>query len=113
MKRYVHSLIGCLGIALPSAAIAACGAGSCENVIVKTIYVQSNGNVLVEVDADSSSLNCTRVSDVFMTLQTSDANADMIYSMLLSTQAAGRPIARLRIVEQSADCRISYAVQSS
>ena len=113
MKRIIHKLLGLSGILLPSSAIAACGTYACDNVNLKTIHVEASGNIYVEIHEDTTSLNCTRVSGRYMTLRASDANADKIYAMLLSAQAAGKPIGRVRISEQTTDCRIAYVWQSS
>lgn len=88
---------------------AGCGTYACDNVTLKTIHVQAGDNIYIEIHQDTASLNCTRVDGRYLTLQASDTNADKIYAMLLSAQAAGKAVGRLRIVEGSGNCALAYA----
>ena len=88
-----------------------CSSGSCISKIEK-IYTQINGNVLVSTNQDEKLTNCTPVSGVYFTLNTSLKNADMVYSTLLSASMLNKTV-NIRIVENTANCLISYVILDS
>ena len=90
-----------------------CNAKSCSDSNVELLYFQSNGDILIELSGDTSPLNCARVSDVFVTLKSTHGNKQEIVATLLSAQNAEKPVTRVRIVENSAGCDISYVSQAA
>ncbi|MEO1189506.1 MAG: hypothetical protein AAFW60_10575 [Pseudomonadota bacterium] len=111
--KFRLGLIACVGIwGLGSVAASQCSAKLCANANVKLLYFKSNGDILIELDADTSPLNCTRVSDIYVTLTYENGNKEEIFATLLAAQSASKPIARVRIIENSSECEISYVYQT-
>ena len=67
---------------------------------------------MIELNGDTSPLNCTRVADVYVTLTYQHGNKEEIFATLLAAQSASKPIARVRIIENSPECEISYVYQT-
>lgn len=85
----------------------ACTGRSCASEYVDRLYVTANGNIYVGSSGDEKLLNCTAVSNVYMTLNPNAGNAEEIYSALLAAQSANKRVT-IRISEGSSDCSISY-----
>ena len=92
---------------------AACNAIGCDNEKIKLLYPNTNGKIYIQSHGDMSQLNCTLDNGIYMVLDSKDPNAEAIYSMLLTLQTAGKPISRIRIVEGSPNCKISYVFQET
>ena len=86
-------------------AFAACSSGACIGKIDQ-LYVNASG-VLIQTDGNELSLNCTAVSNVFITLRLDHPNYNAIYSGLLAAQYGAKDV-RIRITEGSNDCRVAY-----
>ena len=88
-------------------AMAECTTKWCDNVYVERIYVRANGTISIATTGTESLLNCTPYQGVYVTLDQTAENAAEIYSLLLAAQLADKQF-KVRIVESSSDCRISY-----
>ena len=88
--------------------------GSCDSISctakITNLYPHGgNGKIYIEVDADKSSLNCSLDQGRFITLKETSKRHSEIYSMLLAATIAEKEI-RLRIVDGSSDCELSYTM---
>ena len=88
---------------------AACGATGCIDVLIDELYVNSNYLVYVATNGTETAANCTPLAGVYLTLDPSDSNYNAVYSLLLAAQLADR-LVTIRIVDGSANCKISYVV---
>jgi len=86
---------------------AACSGLVCSDVLVERLYVNANGVVYVATDGVETTLNCSPVSNIYLTLYHTDANFNAIYSTLLAAQLAGEKVG-IRIIDGSSNCRVSY-----
>lgn len=111
MKRILSCMLLIIGWFSGSIADAACTSKSCADERVERIYLSGTGEVFVDLSGDTSNLNCSLVSGVYLTLKPNHANKQEIYSLLLATQSASKPLANVRIIENSSDCEISYVYQ--
>lgn len=105
--------IACAFLAgLSSPAWAACGTNACGNVTITRLWAGTEGKVYVQISDSLAPLDCTPLNSEYMTLLRSDTNSDWIYATLLTslTAAAGK-LERIRIVEGSSGCTISYVWQ--
>lgn len=96
--------------ALPAGA--SCNASRCTDEIVKRIYLPANGKIYIDLGENSSALNCTRVSNVYVTVLPTHGNKEEIYAMLLAAQNVSKPISYVRIIENSNECEVSYVYQN-
>jgi len=101
------TLIALLGLTFGGAAYAHCAGVACTNVYIERLLLNASGPLHVAVDGDETALDCTAVSDFYVTLNTSDPNAEAIYSTLLAAHVAGKRVS-IRIEQFSADCEIRY-----
>lgn len=104
-------VLGALLLIASPPAMAGCSANNCSGIgdqVLKSFYPAS-GLVYLEPPsaADKAALNCTLVSGHYMTLKQSHNNYDVILSTVLTAIAAGHHLT-VRIVEGSADCKVSY-----
>ncbi|MFN4290105.1 MAG: hypothetical protein ACK4E7_04410 [Permianibacter sp.] len=87
---------------------AACGGHSCVAEYVDRLYVNSDsGLVYVATSGDEAQLDCSAVSDVYVTLDLAEPGASAIYSSLLSAQVSNKKV-QVRIVNGSAGCKVKY-----
>lgn len=87
---------------------AACVTNSCVDVYVTMLYTHSDaGWVYIGTDGDEPLLDCTPVSNKFLTLLTTDANFDAVYSTLLAAQLADKKVG-IRILNGSNGCTVTY-----
>ena len=88
---------------------ASCTKTGCTDKI-NTIYVTSTGKILVGTDGNEKALNCAGggVSGVYVSVNQNAKGANQIYSLLLTAKSMGKKV-KLRIVEGSKYCDISYA----
>lgn len=106
------SRIACAFLAaFSSPAWATCGTNACSNNTIVRLYVSTDNNIYVKISDNLTPLNCAPLQDEYLTLRRSDPNSDSIYSMLLTSQAMNRILTRIRIVEGSSGCTISYVWQ--
>ena len=94
-------------MAFGGTAYAHCAAFACTNVKIERVYLNASGPIHIATDGDETALNCTAVSDVYVTLNPSAPNADAIYSTLLAAHIAGKRVT-IRIEGSSPDCEIRY-----
>lgn len=96
-----------MALTLGGTVYANCANVTCQSIHIDRLYLNAAGPVYVATDDDESALNCTPVSNVYLTLNTSDPNADYIYSTLLAAYVAGNPVS-IRIDDLSPVCEIRY-----
>ena len=113
MKRLLTTVFVFLVSFLGASAQAACSAIGCDDEKIKLLFPNINGKIYVQSHGDMSQLNCTLDNGIYMVLDSTDANAEAIYSMLLTLQTAGKPISRIRIIEGSSNCKIGYVYQET
>ena len=70
-----------------TAASATCGTTACAGKI-DTVYYTSNGTIYIGTNGDETSLNCTAVADVYVTLPSTNANQKAIYATVLTAKAS-------------------------
>ena len=101
-------LILILGIFATTHVLAAdqCQSWGCITTISK-LYTTANGPIYVSTPLDEKLANCTPVSDVYFTLDTSSKNVKEVYATLLAAYMAQKEV-RLRIIEGSANCELKY-----
>ncbi len=107
-------LMGALTVAalITTPALAdACTANSCNDVKITRLYVTTS-LVYVEIDGDTSELNCT-YADGGLVLRNTHGNFDAVYALLLTVFQSGDNIARIRLVDQSSPCEIQYVWQTN
>ena len=92
-----------------SGVIAACSGSACVNVFVNRLYLQDQDFLYVGTSGDETGLNCTPVSDIYLTLPDSHMKSREIYATLLAAAATDQTV-RIRIVDGSVDCEIRYIV---
>ena len=104
MKKF----IAILGLFISVSVIAAeqCTSWGCVSTISK-LYTTTDGPVYIGTPLNEKLANCTPVSGVYFTLNTSSKNAKEIYSSLLAAFMSGKRIA-LRIKEGSSNCELAY-----
>lgn len=103
--RLITSL---LGATIPTATVAAsCNTYYCDKIVLKTLYVDSNGNAFVATDTPISSLNCTPNGSYLMLPHAT--GSEEIYSLLLMAHQQLTPIS-IRINIGSNGCTINYVV---
>ena len=90
---------------------AACTPIGCDNEKITRLWVNASGSYYVETTGDVSQLNCTPHSGDRMYLDGAKAGAESIYSLLLTAQSMDKPVARIRIIEGSSNCEITYVFQ--
>ena len=100
-------LIALVLLAVSSLARAGCSPAVCTDVYVEQLYVNFVSVVYVRTDGDETALNCTLVSNSYLTLDMNDSNSDALYSTLLAAQLADRKV-DIRVVENSSNCKIAY-----
>ena len=105
-----HSACSLLA-AISSPVWANCGSNACQNMTITRLFISTNNKIYVKISDNITSLNCTPVEGQYLTLLRSSPNSDAIYSMLMTTQAMGRVLTRIRIVEGTAGCTIQYVWQ--
>ncbi|WP_158246614.1 hypothetical protein [Erythrobacter sp. SAORIC-644] len=112
MRLIYHFMVAfaCL-VSFESSASAACNPIACDEVYISHLRVSLSGDILIDTTGDESLLNCTLLSGGYITLSASHPGADKIYAMLLSAQAQGKPIGRIRIQDGSSPCHIAYVWQ--
>ncbi|MFT6045955.1 MAG: hypothetical protein ACI9WC_001658 [Arenicella sp.] len=103
---FLSLLVSAAALVSPLTASAACGATACEGVI-ETIYYTQNGTIYLGTDGDETSLNCTSVANVYVTVPASNPNQNAIYATALSAKIAGEKTV-IRIVEGSSNCELQW-----
>jgi hypothetical protein len=96
-----------------TAAANPCSGVACPNTTVQRLYPASDVNnprVYVRpTDGGQSSLTCTAVSDVYLTLKTTHPLFGEIFASLLEATIHDKKVT-LRIKDGSPDCEILYIV---
>ncbi len=91
-------------------------ANTCNNTgcisTISLLYTTANGPVYIGTPQDEKLANCTPVKNVYFTLNTNSKNAQEIYSTLLAAYMAGKKV-KLRIIEGSSNCELSYVTLDS
>ena len=105
VKLAVLVAVALLGGAAP--AMSSCANNHCNGVLVTALEVNASGVTYVGTDGDETALNCTAVSGVYLSLHYTDAQADQVYALLLSSRVQRAPVI-IRIVTSSSDCQIHY-----
>jgi len=85
---------------------AACTTTKCTGQIDR-LYI-TGGKLYISTDGDERNLNCNAVSDVYLTLSTSNPDFKNYYAMMLTTMSMGNQIG-LRIETGSEGCELLYA----
>lgn len=95
---------------LSGTAHAACSsAGSCTNVTIDRIYVQSNGAISVDTSGDETQLPCTPNSGKYITLAKTHPGYEALSAVILTLYANGGNY-NVRIDGSvTASCIVSYA----
>lgn len=106
MNRVAVFFMSIVVILISNTSWAACAGIACSDVYIEQLYIRSSGPNLVQTSGDETALNCTPDSDVFLEIQES-ANEKEILSVLLSAQMADKK-ATLRIIDNSPRCEIMY-----
>jgi len=90
-----------------SAAFADCSSknNTCYGKVTR-VYV-SGGTLYIGTDGDEAQLNCTSPAGVYVTIPTSDSMFDAKYATLLTAMSLGKKVG-LRIVDNDANCKVSY-----
>lgn len=106
IKRILFFLV----LLIPGIAVA----GTCTSIYcdgkITTLYPNgSNGIVYIIMDGNMSTLDCTLSQGSYIVLKKTNQLHSEIYSMLLSSVMAQRDI-RVRILQGSADCELSYTM---
>lgn len=110
MKKVSAHLFAFLFLSLiPLISYAGCSGNSCSSVYVDKLYVNatSSAKIYIGTSGDESLLDCEAHANVYVTLDSSQANADKIYSTLLAAQLANKTV-RIRVDTSTAGCKVSY-----
>ncbi|EGU57979.1 hypothetical protein VINI7043_12466 [Vibrio nigripulchritudo ATCC 27043] len=83
-----------------------CTTWGCTSVI-SDLYTNADGAIYVGTYGDEKKANCTAVSGVYFTLDSSSSNAKEVYSSMLAAFMSGKKI-QLRIKEGHAKCELAY-----
>lgn len=107
-----------LSFQLASSAAAQCSAVSCDNYYITRIMVTNDGNVNLKIGATPNSgfetpTNCTHYNGGFMRLDKNEPGFHAILSVLLSVQARGVPLTRVRMKNLPTMCDILYVWQDN
>lgn len=78
---------------------------------ITMLFVKSNKDVLIKVDATNSPTNCTLISGNYIELDAANANRDDIYKTLLAAELAGRTI--FIRTNDSGNCVVNYIKMGS
>jgi len=87
-------------------ALDVCTSWGCAGLI-KDIYSNATGKVLVASVHDEKLANCSPVAGVYFTLDMSKSNAKELYATILSAYMTNKPI-QLRVHEGTTGCQIAY-----
>ena len=96
---------------------AACGINFCDNERILHLRTNFDGTAFIEVSGDKAPLNCTLREGRYMTLDPRGGTeeereaANRIYAMLLSVQASGKPLGRIRLFDNDPNCKVLYTWQ--
>jgi hypothetical protein len=85
---------------------AVCTTTKCTGKIDR-LYI-TGGKLYISTDGDERNLDCNAVSDVYLTLSTSNPDFKNYYAMMLTTMSMGNQIG-LRIENGSQGCELLYA----
>lgn len=109
-RPVIRLLVGLIMTFSSFNSFAGCASHRCNSTI-KTLYASSrdSGVVFVSLTSPTAALNCQLVENTYLSLKKDHPLFREIYSMLLTAKATEAEVG-LRIVENSADCKISYAV---
>ncbi|SDK25324.1 hypothetical protein SAMN05216212_1960 [Microbulbifer yueqingensis] len=88
-------------------ALATCTSNICTDVYVDRMYTNTTGLVYVATSGDETKLDCSPISDVYLSFTLDEPAGDAIYSTLLAAQMADRRV-RIRIFDGSSKCGIQY-----
>jgi len=76
---------------------------------VTSIYINNSDRVLIETDQQETNLDCSAVSDKYVSLSRTHKGFHEIYSAMLSAQSNDK-LVKIRISPGSEGCTISYVV---
>ncbi|MGP0171774.1 hypothetical protein ACSVIJ_07810 [Pseudomonas sp. NCHU5208] len=100
-------VLGVSVLAFAEMAYSACSSVMCQNVYVERLNPNANGKVYVATSGDETQLNCSAVSQVYLTFDLSEPAGNVFYSTLLAAQISDRKVS-LRIVDGSQGCTVTY-----
>lgn len=83
-----------------------CNAHGCVSTI-ENLYTTADGLIYIGTPADEKLVNCTAVSNVYLTLNPDSKNAKEVYSSLLAAYISKKKI-QLRVKEGSTKCELAY-----
>ena len=109
MNKYIASILFVISILYASASYADCAGNSCTDVYVDKLYVTANSSELIYIgtSGNESQLDCEAHAGVYAILDSSQGNAEKIYSTLLAAQLANKKV-RIRITTNTVGCKVSY-----
>ena len=105
---FIKVILLILSAFLTASIFAACTSKSCTTTIDR-LYASQSGVVYIDIKDSMNSLNCRPKNDVFISLKKDHPLFEQIYAMLLTVIATESEV-QLRIVENSSDCTLAYAV---
>lgn len=96
-----------------SAALANCSNVLCDSVYIESLIVESAAeagidDVWVRTTGTEASLSCIANSGAYLKLSKELETRKEVYALLLMAFAMDKPVS-IRVVQNSADCVISYA----
>ena len=78
----------------------ACSSNWCEKIDIERLYPSAGSNLIyIATSGDEKNLACAAESDVYVTLDTSKTNGDIVYSTLLTAFASGKKVKILHFQE--------------
>jgi len=110
MRRSVYRAFALLGVGLVwGTASADCSVGSCVDVYVDQLYVNSGSqDAWLQTSGTESLLNCTVNAGTYLMIP---AGSKDLYALLLAAQLADRKV-NVRINEGSSPCSVAYVTMS-
>lgn len=97
-----------IGLVLNAAnAAASCTQKSCAGAVTRLIVVEHELRISLDDGADFGSLDCTPRTDGYLVLPLEHATFAESYSLLMAGLLSGN-VTRVRIVEGTSPCEVSY-----
>ena len=99
------------GLAVPAVAQAECNAGSCSDVTVDRLYIQSDGDVSIRTSGTEANLSCDAGTNNYITLKRSNtAIYEPVFAFLLTAHETRSPIFVRTNDDPNEACVMSYVV---
>ncbi len=110
MRTKIQIILALITFSFSASASAACWSGGCDGVgaaAVEIVMPSENGYIYLDAPTDASNLNCTMHGGAYMVIHADNPAKKEIYATLLTGIALGKPL-RIRIIEGSSDCKVTY-----